>query len=196
MFVIINVPFLLSTPSPSDWYRISFIGANKTNVYYYLIHEASPATYYSSTTKIYLISYNFIKMKQQEKILLRKIENESEPDVSLCKHIDKIKPSINVNSYLIKQNVYYARINWGWEDKNYKFDKTGMYYIKNKKKHIKIKATYLKKFISNYNNNFQDDMKVIGVYRTDYFEYSFYIIQYGYGTDMDFHQCLIPVKYK
>ena len=184
-----------ATPDPSNWYKVDLIGANNTNYYYYLTHEELLGSYYYSFTHYYLVSRNIKTGSIDRKVLLKKTKNtiiRKDRDV-IDKHENILITDINSMDIISENNVeaLYPDVD---ARKSFKFDKKGMYYVKDNKRINVLTREYLNKFLIEYEEwyDWKNGISIIQVYSNR--DYHFYILQYGTGGDIDFFQAILPIR--
>jgi hypothetical protein len=189
-----------ATPEASDWYKADLIGANKTSMFYYLTHEELPGSYYYSFTHYYLVSRNIETGKIEKKSHLKSVKNmmemkfkDDEVDEVIYKQENRFSSDIIPLNIISDNNVeaLYPNVD---VKKAYRFDKNGMYHMKNKKRVDVLPVKYLKKYLDEYEDwvDWEDGINIVQIYSNrDYF---FYILKYGTGGDMNFYQAILPIK--
>lgn len=98
----------VTTPTPSKWERVIFIGANKTHYYTYLIKRTLPGSYYTYTDSVFLKKILIEKNQVIERKVIRVIKHIDETTYGNWKHYEQISDVFNVEEYLVEEKVYYS----------------------------------------------------------------------------------------
>jgi len=183
----------VTTPNPSKWEREIFIGADETHYYTYLIKRTLPGSYYTYTDSVFLkkilIQYNRVI----EKRVIRVIKHIDETAYGDWKHYEQFSDIFNVDEYLVGEKVYYSipynslffDYNLSIRNNELSINKENHVVLMDSltlKEHLKLDWDEIgrkKNYVIRISSCFKEGKKY------------YFIVQYGYGGDMDYYQGII-----
>lgn len=183
-----------ATPSKAKWVRKIFIGFDNDSYYCLSIEWDQPGSYYEYTDYVYFCKHNN-DGTLVERTLLRKIYNKRELNEDLSEEWiveEKIKSPINLERYLIENNIYYMFPSDCLNKFKISFSKKGMFLEYGDRKELLLSKRDLEKWIQDY-KYLIDEIRVVEYYKSE--QYFYFIIQYGSRVyDANFIQDIIVVN--
>jgi len=183
---------IYATPDPATWTRKIFIGHDENFYYCLSIERQYPRSYHEYTDFAFFSKYSN-NGTLTEKILLREIEHFQEDANPPWLHKEQIKDPMNLESLLIKNNLFYDFPSDELNGYNISFEEKGIFIEGGKKKVLLINANDLGDYINYYENEVGWNMKLVEYYEGE--GYFYFITQYGLSWgDTDFCQTIIPIS--